>query len=86
MKIGATNQEVEESKKQNLNNRDKRPIRRESDKTIYYYLVDEKTPDPRIYPEEIYVPIENYAAELIRQLDFYLKRIDLDLDVDKVAV
>lgn len=86
MIIGATNQEIEESKKQNLNSRDKRHIRRESDKTVYYYLTDEKTPDPRIYPEEIYVPIENYAAELIRQLDFYLKRIDLDLDVDKVAV
>ena len=89
MNIGATNQEIQESKLQDLTKRDKRPPRqRESTKTIYYYQSGIKTPDPRVYPEAIYVPIENYSAALIKQLDIYLNRINKsqDLDVDKVDV
>ena len=87
MNIGATNQEVQESKLQDLTKRDRRPSRqRESTKTIYYYQSGAKTPDRNLYPEDIYVPIENYSAALIRQLDLYLNKINKSIDVDTVSV
>lgn len=94
MNIGATEQVVQESKKQDLTKRDKRypysSSRRDNDKTIdkaiYYFQADGRTPDRNVYPESIYVPIENYSANLIRQLDLYLNRINRSLDVDTVDV
>ena len=87
MNIGATEQEVQESKKQDLTKPDRRyPARRreETDKTIYYYQTGNRRPDERYYPDEIYVPIENYSANLIRQADLYLNRIKREFDVDTV--
>ena len=87
MNIGATEQEVQESKKQDLTKRDRRyPTRRDNNKTIYYYQSGGRTPDHNLYPEDIYVPIENYSANLIRQLDLYLNRINRSFDVDTVDV
>lgn len=88
MNIGATQQEVLESKKQDLTKRDRRyPSRREKGTTVYYYQSrDGKIPDRHLYPEDIYVPIENYSATLIRQLDMYLNRINRSYDVDTVSV
>ena len=42
MNIGATNQEVQESKNLDLSRRDRRYPRRDSNKTIYYYQSKEK--------------------------------------------
>lgn len=94
MNIGATAEEVQESKKQDLSNRGQKypssSSRREKDmtidKTIYYYRENGRAPDRNVYPESIYVPIENYSANLIRQLDWYLNRINKSLDVDTVDV
>ncbi|MBQ6481987.1 MAG: hypothetical protein IJI45_12775 [Anaerolineaceae bacterium] len=89
MKIGATEQEVQESKKQALKEPERRfQSRSESngiDKAIYYFS-DGKVPNSSKYPENIYVPIENYSAMLIKQLDLYLNRISRSLDVDNVEV
>ena len=87
MNIGATEQEVQESKKQDLTKPDRRyPTRRkeETDKTIYYYQTGNRKLDQRYYSDDIYVPIENYSANLIRQLDLYLNKIKRDFDVDTV--
>lgn len=88
MNIGATQEEVLESKKQDLTKPERRypPRRDEKNKTVYYYLTGGKTPDQKYYPQDIYVPIENYSANMIRQLDMYLNRINRSLDVDTVKV
>lgn len=88
MNIGATKQEIQDSKKQDL----KKPVRKnyapkkEINKPIYYYMPDGKKPDRYKYPEDIYVPIENYSANLIRLLDHHLNMIKRDFDGDQVEV
>ena len=92
MYIGATEHEVQESKKQestrhNLTNYDKRrSANGEINNPIYFYNPDGRIISRHLYPEEIYVPIENYSANLIRYLDQYLNKISRSLDVDSVEV
>lgn len=87
MNLGATEQEILESKKQDLTELTRRGRNNsERNKTIYYYNDGMIRLDHRLYPEEIYVPIENYSDALIKQLDLYLKRINRCFDVDTVDV
>lgn len=93
MNVGATEQEVLESKKLDLTKRDRdyssrreNNRARENNKTIYYYQSGHRTPDDNIYPKEIYVPIENYSEALIGQLDMYLGKIYREFDFDRVDV
>ncbi len=87
MNIGATEQEVQESKEEDITKRDSvYSIRNRKRSTIYYYQPGNRTPNRDLYPENIYVPIENYAANLIRDLDLYLNRINRSMDVDTVDV
>lgn len=88
MNVGATTQEVQESKKQDLTKPDQRPrLRGENNKTVYYYHAPGlREPNRSLFPENIYVPIENYSANLTRQADMYLNRINKSLDVDTVDV
>ena len=68
MYIGATEQEVQESKKQelkrqNLTNYDRRrSTYGEINNPIYFYNPDGRLESRNLCPEEIYVPIENYSA------------------------
>lgn len=85
MNVGATKQEVQESKKQDLTKPERRySSRGEIKKTIYYYQAGGKAPNPSLFPEDVYVPIEDYSVLLIRDLDLYLNRINKEFDVDKI--
>ena len=88
MNIGATAQEVQESKKQDVSklyHRSGNSVA--SSKTVYYYeTLRLKEPSLSMYPQNIYVPIQNYSANLIRQADLYLNRIKRSHDVDIVDV
>ena len=87
MNIGATVQEVQESKKIDPKDPNRRyPSRRETKKTIYYYQSSGPLSTTSLLPEDIYVPIENYSALLIRHLDLYLNKISRSLDVDTIDV
>lgn len=90
MNVGATSQEVIEAKKetqkqaeQKRENGRRRTPKDAEGQAIYYYNGDWKEDSYRDF-SEIYVPIENYSTTLIRQLDFYLNKVNRSLDVDTV--
>lgn len=92
MNIGAMVQEIQNAKKQELPKQDftrydkKSSFKRDVKSTIYYYQNGDDSHIYRSFPEDIYVPIENYSDALIRKLDLYLNRIDRSLNVDTVDV
>ena len=92
MDIGATVQEIQNAKKQELPKQDftrydkKSSFKRDVKSTIYYYQNGDDSHIYRSFPEDIYVPIESYSDALIRKLDLYLNRIDRSLNVDTVNV
>lgn len=90
MNIGATEQEVQESKETDLTKLTKQDrvyhLRRRNKSPVYYYHSGKRPLDCDLYPEDIYVPIENYAANLIRDLDLHLNKINRSMDVDTVEV
>ena len=85
MDVGATAQEVKEAKTQDLAKAGKRYLKDEN-KPVYYYQSNGKISKNTPFPQEIYVPIENYADTMINQLDLYLHNIERSLDVDTVDV
>ena len=71
MKIGATEQEVQESKKQALKEPERRFQSRSEgngiDKAIYYFS-DGKVLNSSKYPENIYVPTEAEILDELREI------------------
>lgn len=88
MNIGATQHEVSQSKKVDIKDASRRSwsIRGEEQPTIYYYSANGREIDQKGLPTDIYVPIENYSANLIRLLDNRLTMINRSIDVDTVSV
>lgn len=87
MNVGATEQEIQESKKIDLSEPDRKQMTRRPNRSpVYYYQLGDEKPDRKYFPEDIYVPIENYSSALIRDLDLYLNKIRRTYDVDTLTV